>query len=446
MAEITNFYKLKYPAAVIDDRLEKAGNAVLKAEVDWEGDFNNTNGTKVGTLTIGETENDKYNIYAPEVKWTPDQEVQEGTKIGTLTIGETENDIYAPAASAGGTAELTDETVLLTSDLYTYYNVGKITGASQTSPKLVASRESSLKDVFNAVFGTQEDTQPYINTDTVKLKVNPGTTQYGGGEYGTVVSSTTVDITFTLENQATANYGYRCGTAEYTGYQTFYYPVTKQSNADLKITLPSGQTASSSMVTAGTFVSTDDNVLYCNFNSDKQVTIRISLDAGNVTASKQTRYGQIKGEVTLGAAQKEDGTAITKFLTYLGNDANEINKLSGGPKSNTAGAYEIKAGYAPYTYCLSASLPSTLPTTNRSQQQPNIIEVSGGSDNTYLYIFVPSGKPDISNITASGFGVPSSKVASSKSYVVKNLKSTTYNVFKTDDVVMGDTFSVSWGG
>jgi hypothetical protein len=357
---------------------------------------------------------------------------------------------------AGGADETS---ITLASDLYAYTAIGKITGASNTNPKKVASKGETLKTVFNAVFGTQQDTQPTITTSNVRLNVDAGTTTSGGGEYGAAVSSTNVTITFTLANSGTANYGYRCGTTKTTDSQTFYYPVTKQSNADIKITLPSGQTAEASMVTTTNMgtdaegkaipacVSVSNNVLYCNFNINKQVSIKISLPAGNVTTESQTRYGQVTGEVTLGAAQKEDkltaGTAITKFLTYLGNDANETSKLSGGNKSNTAGSYTINAGYIPYTYCLSASLPSELPTTSRSQNLPSSITVSGGTDSTYLYIFVPSGKSDISGMTAGGFSVPFTKVSSSKAYAVNNGKQTTYKVFKTEGAVKGDTFSIS---
>lgn len=272
----------------------------------------------------------------------------------------------------------------LVEDLYTYTNIGKITGASNTSPKKVASVGDSLKSVFNTVFGTQQDQQPTITTSNVALNVSAGTTSYKGTdtagntstEYGAVVSATEVTITFTLANSGTANYGYRCGDNKTTGSQTFYYPVTKQSSADIKITLPyaiskvedatvssvaykklttvNGNSDTITILTpAATYVSYSSKYLYCNFNSSKQVSIKVSLPAGSVTTIQQTRYEQISASVTLGAAQKENqltaGTAITKFLTYLKNDATETNKLSGGTKSNTAGAYTIVAGsYLPY--------------------------------------------------------------------------------------------------
>lgn len=271
----------------------------------------------------------------------------------------------------------TEKTILLAEDLYTYtpiglaqtasnYIIGTGNTISQTNPGLLGNANDSLKSVFNKIFGIQEDTQPTVSNNA-SLSVSAGTTSYGGGEFGTAVESTTVSITFTLANSGTANFGYRCGTAKSTGSQTFYYPVIKQSTGDIKITLPSGKIASSSMVKAGTFVSASSNVLYCNFNSSKQVTIQISLPAGSVNTVTQTRYGQISASVQLGNAQKENqltaGTAITKFLTYLGNDATETTKLSGGTKSNTAGAYTISNG-SYYPYYLASTSTSLSNNTN----------------------------------------------------------------------------------
>lgn len=273
----------------------------------------------------------------------------------------------------------------LVEDLYTYADIGKITGATNKNPIKVASVGETLKTVFNAVFGEQADEQPTITTSNVQLKVDAGTTSYQGisaygdtsAEYGATVAATYVIITFTLVNSGTASYGYRCGSTKTTGSQTFYYPVTKQSSADIKITLPyaiskvedatvssvaykklttvNGNSDTITILTpAATYVSYSGKYLYCNFNSSKQVSIKVSLPAGRVTTSQQTRYEQISASVTLGAAQKEnqltEGTAITAFLTYLKDDADDQSKLSiTTPKSNTAGAYIIVAGgYLPY--------------------------------------------------------------------------------------------------
>jgi hypothetical protein len=286
--------------------------------------------------------------------------------------------------------DVNENSLKLAADLYTYVPIGKAQKASNetigsglaisaTNPGKLGSAGDSLKSVFNQIFGEQTDVQPTITTSNVKLNVSPGTTAKGGGEYGTAVADRPETISFTLANKGTAGYGYRCGDVKTTGSQSFYYPVTKQSDgqneADIKITLPTNITkvedttitsvAYKKLTTAynsntvtmviptNNYISCSNNTLYCNFNNSKQVIIEISLPAGSVTTSVQTLYEQIKGEVILGAAQKEDqltaGTAITKFLTYLKNDATETAKLSGGTKSNTAGAYTISAGsYSPY--------------------------------------------------------------------------------------------------
>ena len=344
----------------------------------------------------------------------------------------------------------TDETITLAKNLYAYADIGKITGASNTSPKLVANKGDTLKTVFNNVFGTQQDEQPSINTNGVNISKSQGTTSFGGGEYGESISDTTDTITFTLNNSATAQYGYRCGnTKTTTSNATFKYAIKKQNNADIVITLPANKTATV-VSNYGTLVSSSkgtdsstNNILYCNFNNDKKVKIQISLAAGNTTTNNQTRYGVITGSVTLGDAQTSNGTKIDKFLTYLENDATTTDYYSGGTKSTATTKYTISAGYVPYGYTLDSSVPSSLPTSGRSNTKPTEITVSGGNSSTYLYIFVPSNKSDITSLSASGFDVPFSKVESNKSLVVNNNKSANYKVFKTNNSVKADTFKIA---
>lgn len=301
-------------------------------------------------------------------------------------------------ASSIGTGS-TEATVKLAEDLYTYTNIGKITGASNTNPKLIASAGSTLKSVFNKVFGEQVDTEP-SPSNNASLDVAAGTTSYGGGEYGTTVNATDVNITFTLYNSGTATYGYRCGDNKTTGNQTFYYPVTKQSNADIVITLPVDKTAT--VVSGyGTLVSSSkgtgsstNNILYCNFNSDKKVRIKISLPKGSVTTSSQTRFGQISASVTLGAAQKENqltsGTAITSFLTFLGKDAANNSKLSGGTKSGTAGSYTISAGSYYNYYLTSTSTSLSNPVTTATMYSGSSVSISC-SDASHIWFLLPPG-------------------------------------------------------
>ncbi len=333
-------------------------------------------------------------------------EGKDATKPSFTFDGSSARSIKLLAAS-----DINEENITLKSDLYTYVPIGNAQKASQevigsgstisaTNRGKIGSTGDSLKSVFNKVFGEQTDTQPTITTSDVKLNVTAGTTSYGSSttEVGTEVSTTTVDVTFTLSNSGTAEYGYRVGTNKTSGSQPFYYPITKQSEGDLKITLPSGQEASAGMVTAGTYVSHSSNVLYCDFDTNKKVTIKISLPKGNVTTSSQTRYGQITASVILGSAQKENqlttGTAITKFLTYLGRDATNTSALNGGTKQGTAGAYTLAAGKY-YNYYLASTTTSlsnntASPVTTATQFSSATIKIDSSAA-SHIWFLMPPG-------------------------------------------------------
>lgn len=341
-------------------------------------------------------------IYDAETKETFDAAYARLSDEQKAALGRTTPITYARAKVGDGKTLVnvlpfivsSETDIILSEDLYTYTAIGKITSASNTSPVKVASAGENLKAVFNKVFGTQQDQQPSITTSGVKLSVSAGTTSYGGGEFGTAVGATDVTVTFTLANSGTAGYGYRCGDTKTTGSQTFYYPVTKQNNADLVITLPSDKTASSAMVTAGTFVAANGNLLYCNFNTDKKVSIKINLPAGSVSTSAQTRYGQISASVTLGAAQKENqltaGTAITKFLTYLKNDATDTASLSGGTKTNTAGAYTISAGSKYVYWAKSSSTNTPASWTRLGNGTTSVVDMQlSCAANEYIWVATP---------------------------------------------------------
>lgn len=367
-----------------------------------------------------------------------DEELNKLIEAETTRANKADDELYQAIE------DLTEEDIHLKTDLYTYVNIGKITGASDTSRKKVASKGDSLKAVFNAILGTRQDKQPTI-TNNASLTVTDSKT-YGGGEYGTAVAEVTETITFTLSNTGTTNYGYKVGETEHKGSQTFYYPIVKQEEADIKITLPENKTAT--VLTENALVKTVGNILYCNL-TNKQVQIQITLAAGNVTTSEQTRYDSISSVVSLGTPEDAEGNTITSFLTYLESEGETAQVTppspedkKGGDKTDSTGAYKINKGYIPYTYCLSESLPSALPATNRTEKLPSSITVSGGNDNTYLYIFVPTGKSDIKTLSASGFAVPFTKASTSKNYAVNNGKETSYKVFKTEGSVKADTFIV----
>lgn len=341
------------------------------------------------------------------------------------------------------TIKTTDADIKLSEALYTYAPIGKAQTASNnvigsgsaisnTNPGKLGEAGDSLKSVFNVVFGTQQDQQPTISTSGVQLKVSVGTTSYGGGEYGTAVAATDVTITFTLANSATAQYGYRCSsTKTTTSNATFKYAITKQNGADIKITLPTGKTASSNMVTAGTYVSASSNILYCNFNNSNKVSIKIRLPGGSVSTSQQTRYGQISASVTLGAAQTSSGTTITKFLTYLGNDATSTTALSGGSKSNTAGPYTISAGsYYSYSKLDTAATAPTSGATRQSNSDcDNTYNYSAGK---YLWLYSRSSGKKIQTYVAGSWADVTTSGRTSITLTLSSGGTATYYAYRTD--------------
>jgi hypothetical protein len=339
---------------------------------------------------------------------------------------------------------LDETTVKLKNDLYTYTSIGKITGASNTSPVKVASTGDTLKDVFNNVFGIQQDEQPTISSASLGV-AQTGSTSVTGGEFGKSHSAISASVTFTLTDSATCNYGYRVNSTKTTGSQTVKYPIIKQSEADIKITLPSGQTASSSMVTTGTYVSHDNNVLYCDFNSSNKVTVSFTVPAGNTITSQQTRYSTITGEVSLGNAQTTSGTSITKFLTLQGKDA--TTSLSGGKKSNTSTAYTISAGYVPYSWELASSVvapDSDLPSINKRQSAYTSIPINNADGTKKLYIYIPSGIT-IKEIKNNNQAAPSTCDKTDLSLKV-NGQSTYLNVYHVNaNVASGNnTFTITY--
>ena len=326
---------------------------------------------------------------------------------GADRLNSTTTDDYFTYDTLQATIEsLTDEGIKLASTLYTYTPIGMIKSASQTNPQKIAEKGKTLKDVFNKVFGVQEDTQPIIDTSGVNLKVTAGTVSYGSSstEYGTAIPTKDITVTFTLNNSAKAQYGYTYG-AENTKVTTtnanFKYAITKQNNADIKITLPTGQTASSSMVTAGTYVSASSNILYCDFNGSNQVSIKINLPAGNVTTSSQTRYGQISASVNLGAAICSNGS-LTSFLTYLKEAATDNSKLIGGAVSNQAGPYTIAAGRYYNYYLASTNTSFTESITNATKFSTNFVSVKCDIA-SHIWFLLPPGTSGAKTISYEPF-------------------------------------------
>jgi hypothetical protein len=282
---------------------------------------------------------------------------------------------------------LDEDGVKLASDWYTYTNIGKITGASATNPKLVGEKNDSLSTVFTNLFGKQVDVDPTVASSGVKLEVSEGTIKYEGLEYGKEIGAVNdLVVTYTAKNSATTNFG--CKYINEEGVEvrdkavtTFYYPITKvktgvydeesgkELEADLVIKLPTGKTAevdSASVLVTSVTDEDENTTLYCDFNSSKQVKIKIDLPKTYSELDKITRYGEIKAETTFGTPIKEnqltatdDTTDLTALATFRG-ESFDLPVI--GKKEGTAGEYYVTAGKR-YNYVLNTN-SATAPTTS----------------------------------------------------------------------------------
>jgi hypothetical protein len=317
----------------------------------------------------------------------------------------------------------TEQDVQLAEDLYTYTAIGKITSASNTNPVKVADAGQSLKTVFNKIFGEAADATPNISNNSSLTAT--GGDSYSGGEYGTAISAKTVTATFTLANTGTAQYGYKCGDTTYTtSNKTFYYPITLQSGAQIKLALPKTiskvedttvnsvaykkitHTADSDSTTVTVLVQKDlyksysGSNLYCNL-SDNSISLTINLPAKTATTSQQTRYGAISASVQLGSPQDDNGNTITKFLTYFEQQGKTAavsaqSPTAAGEKTNSTSAYTISAGsyYKYYLASTSTSLSSDVknPVTGATKFSSTTVSINC-TNASHIWFLLP---PDTS--------------------------------------------------
>lgn len=403
-----------------------------------------------------------------------------GTTTATAFIDSVSQTNGKITATKKNLPNYSEKTFKLEEDLYTYTPIGFAQRASNMdidpegstisldNPCLLGAKGASLKTVFNKIFGTESVLQPTINANNVKLTIehNPSTTTYNGTgnstEFGKTVAGVS-EVTYTIKfsNSATAQYGYKYGNTETkTADATFYYPAKKNYNsskAQLKITLPSNQTASSSMVTEGEYVAHSSNILYCNFSSSKIVKFKVSLAESYIQTSSQTRYGQVSAEVTLGTAQTEDtnnalpveATAtdkiISSFLAYrpVEKSYEESTVVVDGTNIDTDGkisksksAITISAGYVPYAWVLADSAVAAdgdLPVTNTSSSAYTSIYINNADGNKYLYIYVPADKTiDPKNgITNNNQSAPATTIETGRSLKV-NGHATKFNIYQVN--------------
>ena len=296
-----------------------------------------------------------------------------------------------------------ETTVKLSEDLYTYTNIGKITGASNTNPVKVASVGDSLKSVFNAILGTEVDVNPDITDRSAVAPSQSGTTNASGAEVGTSILAQDGTVTFTVANSGIAQYGVKTAsthTYNKKGANTdFVYPIKtnvirvgeEDKSYNIRVELNS---AYHDLVTAttGTIVATSGNYIYCNLGAENKLVLKIAMGAETSTVSQITRCGQLKAYVEFEDAQY-NGEPIEHFCTYL--DAAYTQKLSRAAITSLAtDAYTVTAGtYYPY---FGQTTSTDAPTSGLTKSTDKICYDSGTTvkmaADGYIWFMVPAAK------------------------------------------------------
>ena len=232
--------------------------------------------------------------------------------------------------------ELVDTNVKLSTELKTYYSVGKVT-ASGTNPATIGNAGDSLRDVFNNLFNMDE-VQPSI---TQPPSVSCSFSSSASDERGTTISSISYSITF--------------NDGAYTNESSTGVSMTGYSF--------SNGTASSTTATSGT------------------ITLPSTYTVGTSSAFS----------TTLTATHSQGNIAKTN----LGNNSNPIVRIASGSKTATpTPSFSKSAVDYPY-FASSSSTSASTAAGSKSQKGTSLTTATGVSctygDGEYVWIFVRKG-------------------------------------------------------
>ena len=279
------------------------------------------NGTALGS---------KYLCFTDSQSLTNTQKSNARTNIGIVTnstYDETNNKIATMN-------DLLDTNVKLSSELKTYYNVGKITNASGTNPVTIGNQGDSLRTVFNNLFNMDE-IQPTITS-------NPSIT------------------TLSLSSSASDERGTSISSISYS-ISTSQGSYTYQPN-------PTGVSWSS-------FNLSGSGITPISGTTSKTGTI--TLSSAYVVGTSSAISVSCEGSYTQGNIAK----------TNLGNDSNPIVRIAAGTASKTGSFSKTAVDYPYYGFGSSSSTaPSTKEKGSTSLQSTTGQQLTYTSGN-YVWIF-----------------------------------------------------------
>lgn len=312
----------------------------------------------------------------------------------TNRVAANENSIKTLTESLGKKIEATDlldTNVKLSAHLYTNYNIGRITGASETKSVLIGEKDWTIRKMLENIFVATADV-PTTTAPSLSLSLSNNSSSI---EYGKVV---------TISATITANTG-RFNSSIYTnGYTT----TTGITWSDLNL------------------VSTN--------NTFSSKTSGITSGTKFTVSTKSTYYavedgGTIKGKATAPKGYTWDGKTYAK--NNLGNITDVHIASDNNSKESSETQTSIGEGYVPYTYVLATSIltaGSSLPNSLREKNAITNIKINNADGTKKLYIYIPSNKT-IKDIKNNNQAAPFTCDSTSLSLVVNNGKSTTFKVY-----------------
>ena len=214
--------------------------------------------------------------------------------------------------------ELLDTNVTLSTELKTYYNVGKITNASGTNPVPIGKAGDTLRDVLNNLF-SMDEIQPSI---TQNPSVSCSLSSTKSDERGTDISQVSYSITF--NDGAYTNAG--STGVSMTGYSFSSGTASNTTETYGTLTLPTTYTVGTSSAFSTTITAnySDGNVAKTNLGNNSNPVIQI-------TASSCT------------ATPTFSKTAVD-YPYYVSSTASSISELSSLTKAKKSTSLVTSAG------------------------------------------------------------------------------------------------------
>lgn len=232
--------------------------------------------------------------------------------------------------------QLLDTNVTLSTELKTYYNVGKITNASGTNPVPIGKAGDTLRDVLNNLF-SMDEIQPTI-TQNPSVSCSLSSTE--SDERGTDISQVSYSITF--------NDG----------------AYTNSSNTGVKMTGYSFAEGNSSSTTNTSGTLTFSETYTVGTSSKFSTTVTADYSHGNIAK------------------------------TNLGNDSNPIVRIESGDIECTTTFSKTAVDY-PYYVSSNVSSILGLSSVTKVKKSTSLITSSGQScnysANAYIWIFIRKG-------------------------------------------------------